>query len=402
MLNPIQNSGDSSIWIQPDQAAIYFLEANNGFCSKKDSVQVLFSPPAIAVIAADTSKGCLPLTVTLSNLSVNEDFIQWDFAIGNHGKIINDSTIEFNTKGNYTISLIARDSICKNPDTASVKIEVLDTIHLSVVDSIFICNSEPFLITAKSFGTSNSFIWSDNDEFTNVLNDNPSDPDIVVNKNGTYYISANNGYCTDTDSSVIQFNTPPKVSFTLGETKSCAPATVKIDNNSTQTDYFRWNFGNGVFDSVSFEPTFVLENAGNYIVQLIVSDTACDIADTALAEISVYPTISISQNDNYNLCKSIPIEFKPVFSGNPNTFIWSSYSTFEDTLNQDLSEPSILVNDPQEGYYFLKASNDGCFQKDSIRVEIIRSALSLNSSNSVCLRAAACLYFSLATEITAI
>jgi gliding motility-associated-like protein len=385
MLNPIQNSGDSSIWIEPDQAAIYFLEANNGFCSKKDSVQVLFSPPAIAAIAADTSKGCLPLTVTLSNLSVNEDFIQWDFAIGNHGKIINDSTIEFNTKGNYTISLIARDGICKNPDTASVKIEVLDTIHLSVVDSIFICNSEPFLITAKSFGTSNSFIWSDNNEFTNVLNDNSSDPDIVVNKNGTYYISANNGYCTDTDSSVIQFNTPPKVSFTLGETKSCAPATVKIDNNSTQTDYFRWNFGNGVFDSVNFEPTFVLENVGNYIVQLIVSDTACDIVDTALAEISVYPTISISQNENYNLCKSIPIEFKPVFSGNPNKFIWSSYATFEDTLNQDLTLAGILVNDPQEGYYYLKASNDGCFQKDSVRVEIISSALSLNSSNSVCL-----------------
>jgi gliding motility-associated-like protein len=383
MTNPI-NSNDSTIWIQPDQSGKYYVEANNGFCSKKDSIQVVFSPPAIASITTDKSIGCLPLTIKLSNLSSNADSLRWDFGTGNQVKIINDSTIVFNTKGNYTISLITSDSICMTPDTASVSIEVLDSIHLVTLDSIFICNNEPFLILAESFGTANSYIWSENANLSNPLNDNPSDPDIKVNKNGTYYVSATNGFCSDTDSSVIKFNTPPNVSFTLSEIKSCAPATITINNNSTQTDYFRWNLGNGIVDTINFEPTLVLENAGNYTVELIVSDTSCDIVDTALAEISVYPTISISQSDSLILCKADPIEFKPNFSGNPTTFIWSNIATFEDTLNQDLSESSFLINDPQEGYYYLKASNDGCFQNDSVWVEFISKDLSLILSNSVC------------------
>jgi gliding motility-associated-like protein len=544
--NPLNNPSDSTIIIQPTQPGTYYVEASNGFCSKRDTVQVLFFPPASANLLPDITIGCLPLTVTFTNLSQNEDSIQWNFGDGPSGVNLNDSTHTFNTPGGYSVLLIASDSICLSPDTASVNITILDTINLYTLSPVFVCNNDPYTMTAETYGSANNFIWSASPDFSNPLNDNPSDSNIVVTNNGTYYVSASNGYCSDTDSATITFNSPPQVSFTALTPTGCSPLSVTFDNTSSQSDDFQWNFGNGIIDSVNFEPTIIYSIPGTYQVQLILSDPTCPVSDTALFDVTVYgnpqislsdsevvcnqsstilsagipitnyiyvwsssstftdvlntnnspdllitnsgnyylsvsdngceiqdsifvnfisvpqasftiddtigcipltvnfnytpnvnsefvwdfgngfldstnlnpsftftssgdyqvsliaseticsfsdtaatvitvlPQILVSQNDTIGLCVSVPIQFSPTFSGNPTEFIWSSNSSFSDTLNANLSQSDLLVNDPQPGYYFVLSSNGECSQIDSVLVQFVSADLTLSLSNSIC------------------
>jgi gliding motility-associated-like protein len=546
MTNPLNNPNDSTITIQPSQPGTYYVEASNGFCTKRDTVEVLFSPPATSNLEPDITIGCLPLTVTFTNLSQNEDSVRWNFGDGNSGVNLNDSTHIFNQPGVYTVLLIASDSICLTPDTSSAIISVLDSINLYTLSPVFICNNDPYTMVAETYGTANNIIWSASPNFSNPLNDNPNDPDIVLTSNGTYYVSASNGYCSDTDSTTITFNTPPQVTFTPLTPSGCAPLAVTFDNTSTQSNFFEWNFGNGVTDSENFEPTivyntpgtfdvqlivtdpdcpindtafyeitvygnpqvslddsevvcnqsttilsagipisnyiyvwssssnfsdvlnsnnspdllvsnsgtyflsvsnngcviedsidvdfipipvatftlddetgcnpltvsfssspnensdflwdfgngvldstsltpsFTFNSSGDYLVSLIITETICSFSDTATATITVLPQISISQNDTIELCVSVPIQFSPTFAGSPTQFIWSSNTDFSDTLNSDLSQSELLVNDPQPGYYYFLASNGECFTKDSVLVQFVSADLSLSISNSIC------------------
>lgn len=543
--NPLNNPIDSILVIQPNQPGTYYFQASNGFCSKIDSIKVAFSPPAVAALLPDTTIGCLPLTVKFTNLSQNEDLINWNFGNGN-GLNLNDSTRIFTSPGTYNVLLIASDSICNTTDTAIVKIQVLDTVKLYTLDPVFICNNDPYLMFATAYGTANEFTWSNFSDFSNVLNNNPSDSNIVVTNSGTYYVSASNGYCAAIDSATIQFNTPPFVSFLPSDTIGCNPMTITFDNTSVQTNHFEWSFGNGTKDTITFEPTITYNLPGTYDVQLIISDTACPIKDTATFTIEIYdfptftledsllvcnqdstllsidnpnlnyeylwstsanfsdtlnknnaisiyvtlngdyyvkvtnqgcetedqinvgfkplpsanfnisdtsgcipfsleltnsataytnfiwsfanasidsltinptftftqsgtfeikllvkdsickttdslskfitvlPEIEIQMNDSVKLCTSVPITFTPTFVGNPNIFLWSQSSTFSDTLNNDLTQSDLLVNDPQDGYYFIQANNAECASKDSVVVEYIIAKLNLNGNNSIC------------------
>ena len=545
MTNPLNNPSDSTLILQPNQSGTYYFQAGNGFCSKTDSVKVKFSPPAAAALLPDTTIGCLPLTVKFTNLSQNEDLINWNFGNGN-GLNINDSTRIFTSPGTYNVLLIASDSICNTPDTATVKIQVLDTVQLYTLDPVFICNNDPYLMFATAYGTANEFTWSNFSDFSNVLNNNPSDSNIVVTNSGTYYISVSNGYCSANDSATITFNTPPIASFLPSDTIGCNPITITFDNTSVQTNHFEWDFGNGTKDTVTFEPTITYNSSGAYNVQLIITDTVCPIKDTAtflinifdfptitiedsllicnqdstlltignqnpnytylwssLADfsdtlnvnnsttiyvnssgnyfikvtnngceidseinvsfkpfpvsnftlldtlgciplivqlnnnssgltnfvwnfgngtfdslnlnpaitlnqsgsytieliakdtlcktsdttfktITVLPQITISLEDSVSLCTSIPVTFAPSFNGNPTAFIWSSNSAISDTLNNDLSQSELLVNDPQSGFYFIQAKNATCDYKDSVFVDFVIAKLNLSLSNSIC------------------
>jgi gliding motility-associated-like protein len=181
------------------------------------------------------------------------------------------------------------------------------------------------------------------------------------------------------------FNSPPQVSFDLTDTIGCAPLSVTFNNTSVLTSYFLWNFGNGNLDSLNYTITENFNSPGTYVISLTISDTTCAFSDSAFATIVVSPSVSIIQNDSIILCKPVPITFTPSFTGNPTQFIWSSNSSFTDTLNSIISQSQLLVNDPQPGYYYLSASNGNCSEKDSVYLEFVSANLSLSLSNSICI-----------------
>lgn len=155
-------------------------------------------------------EGCAPFTVTLDNESSDSINSVWSFppqAIVINGGV--NPTLLFNDPGTYEIIISITDTICNLVDTAKKIITVYDELQLFVPNDTIVCNSFTTDLTANSNGSAISFTWSDDPNFTNVLNSGPMDSVITVTptQTTTYYVTATNGWpdCDLTDSVVVQF-----------------------------------------------------------------------------------------------------------------------------------------------------------------------------------------------------
>src|SRR5690554_6213493 len=183
----------------------------------------------------------------------------------------------------------------------------------------------------------------------------------------------------------FDFGLIPNAEFTTDNSIGCAPFEVKFDNFSSDSDSYMWDFGNGDLDSTTFEPTITYTTPGVYHVMLTVTDSICLITDSAFITIEVYPEISLENMPGIDLCVPDTITFVADANGTATSFIWSSNSSFTDTLNTNLSDSTAQVNVPTAGYYYVKASNDGCSVIDSVLVNFTSTSLNLNGSHNLCL-----------------
>ena len=378
--NPLNNPSDSVITVFNE--GVYYIQVSNGFCTTQDTVNVQFNVPPEAEFVLTDTIGCSPLSVNFDNLSVQTSYFLWDFGNGNIDSTNFEPEIEYSTPGTYNVSLYIYDSICGVSDTTEAVITVVPDVSISVLDSIFICDQPNATLIANSNGSASSFIWSDVPDYSNVLNA-PVDSTVIISAAGTYYIEISNGYCTINDSVHVDFSEPVISDFSLDNNQGCSPIVVNFTNNSLFDSDFMWDFGNGVLDSVNFDPSVTFVNDGVFEVILYVYDDICGVfdADTALVTVTPQPTIDLI--DVVELCVPTPTTLSPVTTGG-NQFIWSSDNVFSDTLNSDLGNPNVVIDIPNAGYYYIEASNDDCLIIDSVLFVFIEPELSLFSEDSIC------------------
>ncbi len=379
--NPLNNPADSVITVIND--GVYYIQVSNGFCTTQDTVNVQFNVPPEAEFTLTDTVGCSPLSVDFNNLSVQTSYFLWDFGNGNIDSTNFEPVVEYSLPGTYNVSLYIYDSICGVSDTTEANITVVPDVIVSVLDSLFICEQPNATLVANSNGTANSFTWSDVSDFSNVLNPT-NDSTIVVTNVGTYYVQLTNGYCTINDSVFVDFSEEPIADFTLDNTQGCAPVNVNFTNNSLPDSDFMWDFGNGVVDSLNFDPTFTYNTAGTYFAYLYVYDDFCGIFAVDSAQIIVTPEPSIDLVDTIELCVPTPTTLSPTTSGSTQ-FIWSTNNLLTDTLNNTLNDPNIIIENPTEGYYYIEASNSDCSIIDSVFIVFIEPELSLAAQDSICI-----------------
>ncbi|MDP4722702.1 MAG: gliding motility-associated C-terminal domain-containing protein [Crocinitomicaceae bacterium] len=338
-----------------------------------------------AEFSSSNVQGCEDLSVDFQNTSAQWDSYLWDFGNGDTTSVVFNPTVVYSTPGQYDVFLYVTDSVCLITDTAQIQILVLDSILLNLNDTINLCSSSPYLLSANTLGTANQFIWSEQNDFSNPLN-LPQDSTILVSQGGWYFCQAGNGFCSAQDSVFIAFDVPLSASFQLADTIGCAPFTLVINNNSTLTSSFLWVFGNGQLDSTSFEPTIVYSQPGTYTISLTVIDSICQGTDQQSIQITVGPTLQITAPTAVFLCSSVDTLLIPTVVGAPTSIIWSSSAQFLDTLNAN-GQANLALIDPQNAWYYVQASNAYCSASDSVQVTLATDAFSLNGPNLVCAQA---------------
>ena len=338
-----------------------------------------------AEFSSSNVQGCEDLSVDFQNTSAQWDSYLWDFGNGDTTSVVFNPTVVYSTPGQYDVFLYVTDSVCLITDTAQIQILVLDSILLNLNDTINLCSSSPYLLSANTLGTANQFIWSEQNDFSNPLN-LPQDSTILVSQGGWYFCQAGNGFCSAQDSVFIAFDVPLSASFQLADTIGCAPFSLVINNNSTLTSSFLWVFGNGQLDSTSFEPTIVYNQPGTYTLSLTVIDSICQGTDQQSIQITVGPTLQITAPTAVFLCSSVDTLLIPTVVGAPTSIIWSSSAQFLDTLNAN-GQANLALIDPQNAWYYVQASNAYCSASDSVQVTLATDAFSLNGPNLVCAQA---------------
>ncbi|MEN9700105.1 MAG: hypothetical protein RLZZ301_1303 [Bacteroidota bacterium] len=326
--------------------------------------------------------GCADLSVTFQNTSTQGDAYLWDFGNGDTTSTVFNPTVTYQTPGTYEVSLQVTDSVCLITDTALIQLQVLSPVQLNLTDTISLCSNSPYVLTAFTNGTASQFIWSVQANLSSPLN-NLSDSSIVVNQAQWYYCQASNGYCSVLDSVYVAFGVPLQASFTLPDTLACAPFSIQIDNNSSTTTSWLWDFGNGQLDSTTFSPNLTYTVPGTYTIQLFIQDSICQGAAQSSVQVLVGPALNVSASPDIVLCSSIDTTLQATISGTATSLIWSSSASFNDTLNV-ANASTLVLTAPQTGWYYVQALSAYCSRTDSVLISVLDESIAIEAPSTVC------------------
>lgn len=182
----------------------------------------------------------------------------------------------------------------------------------------------------------------------------------------------------------FDFELIPNAEFTPDQTLGCATFTVTLDNFSTESDSYLWDFGNGDTSTIIFNPVITYDVPGIYEINLYVTDSVCLLTDTATITITVKDSVQLDVVPDFELCVPTPIILMANAYGTADYFIWSSSSSFSDTLNANIADSSVTVTPTGPTVYYVLVGNPGCYKKDSVVVDFISSAISLSANDSIC------------------
>jgi gliding motility-associated-like protein len=183
----------------------------------------------------------------------------------------------------------------------------------------------------------------------------------------------------------FDFDLLPTAEFTTTDLIGCADFEVNFTNNSPPSDSYLWDFGNGDTTSTIYSPTVTYTSPGNYLVQLMVTDSICLLTDTAQINITVLPELSLAVSNDTILCSPMSITFTANSNGTSNQFIWSSNSNFADTLNSSIADSTLTVIPTETTTYYVQIGNAACAELDSVTVYFVGGSLSISGNDSICL-----------------
>ncbi|KAA3651454.1 MAG: hypothetical protein DWP98_02910 [Bacteroidetes bacterium] len=289
---------------------------------------------------------CAPAVVNIKDSSKNAEELIWDF-YGTSSRTQNlDTNILFSVPGFYTIKQIARDTICNSFDSTFIIIEVQanDITYQSIPD-IITCDTNQINLIALTNQSANEFLWSTNPQFTDTIN---SINDSILSVKPTFIsktiylkIQKTGSLCYVLDTIKVQY-IPLFANSSIDADTICEGNVANFTSNFSNAQHFVWYFGNGVLDSVHLNPQIRYNNSGDYIIQVIVSNSSCADPDTNTLKLNVQANqLQIESIPDSIYCGTDTITFSLNSYGTAKTFLWSSNANYSDTLNHFPNDSNI-------------------------------------------------------------
>lgn len=168
----------------------------------------------------------------------------------------------------------------------------------------------------------------------------------------------------------FDFEIAPVADFATDLFEGCNPLTINFTNSSPADLEYLWDFGNGDTTSVIFNPTVTYTDTGTYTVFLITEDSICGLIDTAVKIIHVYPSVVVSANNDTAMCAGTNLNFIANGQGTSASFVWSSSSTFADTLNSPLTDSTLTAVITGDTVFYVQTFNQFCNDVDTVSIDI--------------------------------
>jgi PKD repeat protein len=295
----------SHTFITGDRDTTYYITLIGINACGSDTIKksVLIHPNTVnAFFNTTPSSGCAPLQVTFTNFSTGGSFFSWNFGDGNVSSSAS-SIHTYQNPGTYTCSLYVNNG-CSFDTISSVIVVNSPPATSFVPDSTVVCAKNPISFTNTSVNCIN-FSWDFGDSGVSTL----SNPSHTFTTDGTYTVSltatsATFG-CSSTYTMSILVRSLPIPIISSDTTIGCAPLTIHFQNQSQNSNFYTWNFGNGNTSS-SVSPNQNYLSPGIYTIKLI-AENLFGCVDSTTYSINVYdvPSASFSLSQNYTC--SVPV-----------------------------------------------------------------------------------------------
>lgn len=283
---------------EPQEAYSIRLIADNVFGCKPDTFETAFTSrikPDAAFTVSD-SLGCTGiLNVATSNQTRFANSYVWNWGDNSANSTLTSPTHLFNAQGQYLISLVASDGVCRDTATQLVRVSEKPIADFDVSDTLT-CDTARVQFINLSNGAS-SFMWSFSDGGTST-DVNPTHSFAPSLTPYTVKLVADNGLgCKDSviKPNLIVAKVPPAVDFYISPSPVITVPNYTFSfNNLTPNSnryFYQWNLGDGTLDSTYNISNHKYTDTGNYAIQLIVFDTSTNCADTMIriARIDGFP-----------------------------------------------------------------------------------------------------------------
>lgn len=259
--------------------------SNNNLSTNCNNILFKFDFELIpnAEFTVDNNIGCAPFTVTFDNFSTDSDSYLWDLGNGDTTSVIFEPTVTFDTAGVYKVFLYVTDSICLITDTAQLTITVYDSLGLSTIPDQELCVPEPIDFIAYTNGVADNFQWSEDSNFSVILNSNQTDSIFTYTPSqpGMYYVRVSNAGCSLIDSVYVDFI---GASITLsGNDSLCVGESTVItatNSNPSLTFSYVWSPDTIIVTPSTSNSVEVNPTVSQYIYVTATSTNGCVVSDS--------------------------------------------------------------------------------------------------------------------------
>lgn len=363
---------------------INLIISNTYGCSDSATQSIVVNPVPIADFNSIQLDTCtIPAGYSLVNNSTGSFINSWDLGDGSNSNSLNLNYAYANS-GTYNITLTTTNQFgCQ--DSYSKSVNVLSVPYsdftYNKLDSCILPSNYSF--TNNSTG-SNTYIWT----FDTIANSIQPNPFFTFNTDGIFEIklfSINNSGCVDSSINYINVNPIISADFSTDTSIGCEPFNVIFNNNSQNSSFYNWDFGDGNTASF-FNGFYEYQNAGNYIIKLVVENiNGCK--DSIFEPINVYP----SPTSSYTYIASDPC-YLPISVDFTNTSLLSNNFewNFGNGQTSSTNNPSTIFD--SVGNYnvqLISGNSYNCYDTLNNFFDVVNKQVPIanfNFNDSICLR----------------
>lgn len=371
--------GDGTSSINPNPSHFYSISGvymakltvtGPGGCSDTAVIPIVVRGPYGTFTYADLT-GCSPLQVNFVATTRDRTSFIWDFNDGNT-LTTTDSIVShtYSTPGAFLPKMILRDQGgCVVPVIGD------DSIHVYGITADMDFSTQPICdagtVQLNSTSTSNDGIahyqWTFGDGGTSTL----QNPSHNYTQTGLFYptllvTSQNN--CRDSIRSLVPVRivASPQAAIT-SSANGCVPVTMTFNGSlvvpDTSAVSWNWNFGNGQSSTLMNPSPVQYQNAGNYPVSLVVTNSS-GCRDSVSTNIDAYPIPVVSAGPDTLICQGTG---RMLNATGANTYQWSPATGLSCTNCQNpIATPAVETQ-----YIVTGTTIHGCSSIDSVTVSVV-------------------------------
>jgi gliding motility-associated-like protein len=269
----------------------------------------------------------------------------------------------FSSENNQEYTVLVNHDACVDTLTQSV---IVPQLQLTVPSDTVMCDEEPLLLVANYFPATAEIVWSEDENFSSMLNDNINDPDIIADViiPSIFYVKITTEGCTLEDNvfvNLVSFQTVIEGDFT-----TCANDTVQLSVlNPNPAFSYAWEPASLVITGQNTSSVFVQVPEETTFTVFSTTEDNCTATDEVLVTVSTLVGTEISATANPSIITA-GMETQLVASPSGQSYSWTPISEFE---NSQLQNQIVTPNETTT--YYVSITDGECAYQAQVKVVVV-------------------------------
>lgn len=340
-----------------------------------DTISPAISPEAFSNLDCETTDLSLSATTGPANFTPS-----W---FNESGALLSTNAWSQNIQeaGNYTLEVLDTNNGCLSTVDYFVTTDTIAPVASITPPDLITCITDTVSLSSTVSAGSGDYTYEWSGPDMGIAGpDNQALTEAVLA--GDYQLTitdTNNGCTAELTTLVNQDNTLPELTAINDTTLNCFAPSISLQATSlsTGTLSFSWEDENGVL--LTSNSSILIEDAGQYVVQLINSDNGCEDQLTVIIDEDTTPPVANAGEDAFLGCDGEDITLTAV-TGNDN---WEP--SWIDQNGTILSTGNWSHTSSEAGDYQLLVTNieNGCTATDFATIELDQSFPVANAGDDV-------------------